>query len=89
MAGAMGFTGISQTFGRGYEEAIDKTPKASAPTDLKIETITPAFIRGVNSLYIKITTNQGIVGYGEGVDAVPGTIIWLNVLAIALKEETP
>ena len=60
-------------FGKPMEDAIDKTPKPSAPSDLKIESVTPAFIRGVNSLYIKITTNQGIIGYGEGVDAVPGT----------------
>jgi galactonate dehydratase len=73
LAAAMAPLAPLATFGKPMEEAIEKTPMASPPSDLKIESVTPAFIKGVNSLYIKITTNQGIVGYGEGVDAVPGT----------------
>ena len=33
-------------FGKPMEDAIDKTPKFSAPSDLKIESVTPAYISG-------------------------------------------
>src|SRR5687768_1409628 len=75
------------TFGKGYEEAIDKTPIKSPPSDLKIETVTPAYLPG-NRMYIKITTNQGIVGYGEGVDAVPGTYYFAKSFN-RLKDRNP
>jgi len=58
-------------FGQGYQTAIDKTPKISPPSDLKITSIKCGYIKG--SLFVKIYTNQGIWGCGEGVDAIPGT----------------
>ena len=60
-----------EVFGEGYKEAVDRTPKRSAPSDLKITDIKCGYIRG--SLFVKIFTNQDIYGVGEGVDAVPGT----------------
>ena len=59
------------TFGQGYEDAIDKTPKPSPPSDLKITDVKCGYIRG--SVFVKIYTNQDIWGCGEGVDAIPGT----------------
>ena len=59
------------TFGQGYEQAIDKTPKRSSPADLKITDVKCGYIRG--SVMVKIYTNQDIWGCGEGVDAIPGT----------------
>ncbi|MEO6732156.1 MAG: mandelate racemase/muconate lactonizing enzyme family protein [Ferruginibacter sp.] len=89
MAAAMAPFAPLAAFGKPMEDAIDRTPKFSAPTDLKIESVTPAFIRGVNSLYIKITTNQGIVGYGEGVDAVPGTYHLVKRFGNRLRGRNP
>ncbi len=60
-------------FGQGFQEAIDKTSKPSAPSDLKITGIKCGFIRGGHSLFVKIYSNQDIWGCGEGVDATPGT----------------
>src|SRR5687768_10600828 len=77
------------SFGKPMEDAMEKMPMPSAPSDLKIESVTPAFIRGVNSLYIKITTNQGIIGYGEGVDAVPGTYHLVKRMAFRLRNRNP
>src|SRR5688500_17555337 len=77
------------TFGNQIENAMKKMPMPTEPRDLKIESDTPAFIRGVNSLYIKITTNQGIVGYGEGVDAVPGTYHLVKRMAFRLRNRNP
>jgi galactonate dehydratase len=71
-AGAV-FAPLSATFGKPYETAIDNAPKLSAPADLKIESVTPAYLNRRNIMFIKITTNQGITGYGEAVDAMPGT----------------
>ena len=59
------------TFGQGYKTAIDKTPKISPPSDLKITEIKCGYIKG--SLFVKVFTNQDIWGCGEGVDAIPGT----------------
>ena len=61
------------TFGAAHQEAITKTPLFSAPTDLKITGVKSAYIRRGAGLFIKIMTNQGLIGYGEGVDAVGGT----------------
>ena len=76
------------TFGQGLENAIEKTPKASPPTDLKIENVTPAYLPG-NRMYVKITTNQGIVGWGEGVDAIPGTYYLAKSFIRPLKGRNP
>ncbi len=34
-------------------------------------------------MYVKITTNQGITGWGEAVDAIPGTYYVLKNFAVA------
>ncbi|MVT08361.1 twin-arginine translocation signal domain-containing protein [Chitinophaga sp. ysch24] len=39
------------TFGKGYEKAIDQTPKASSPSNLKITKVRCGYIRG--SLFVK------------------------------------
>ncbi len=49
------------TFGMGYQTAIDKTPRPSSPTDLKITEIKCGYIKG--SLFVKVFTNQDIWGY--------------------------
>ena len=65
------FASMSNTFGQGLTEAIDKAPKYSAPSDLKITDVKCAYSGG--GLFVKIITNQDIVGWGEGVDAIGGT----------------
>src|SRR6187455_523747 len=75
------------TFGQGYEEAIDKTPKRSAPADLKITDVKCGYIRG--SVMVKIYTNQDIWGCGEGVDAIPGTYHLVKNFGNRLKGKNP
>lgn len=77
------------SFGQGYEQAIDKTSKLSAPSDLKITDVKCAFIRGGNGLFVKIHTNQGIYGCGEGVDAVAGTYHLVQRIGRFLKDQNP
>jgi len=74
-------------FGKGYEDAIEKTSKPSAPSDLKITDVKCGFIRG--SLFVKIYTNQSIWGCGEGVDAVPGTYHLVKSFGARLKGKSP
>lgn len=76
-------------FGKGYEEAIDKTPKSSIPSDLKITDIKCGYIRGGHSLFVKIYSNQGIIGHGEGVDATPGTYHLVKQFGQRLKGKSP
>ncbi|MEO7766755.1 MAG: mandelate racemase/muconate lactonizing enzyme family protein, partial [Ferruginibacter sp.] len=80
------FTSLS-TFGQGFTEAIDKTPKFSAPADLKITDVKCAYSGG--GLFVKISTNQDIVGYGEGVDAVGGTYYLIQRLGRQLIGRSP
>ena len=75
------------TFGQGYEQAIDKTPKLSSPSDLKITDIKCGYIRG--SLFVKIYTNQDIWGCGEGVDAIPGTYHLVKNFGARIKGKNP
>src|SRR5882762_4533140 len=85
-AGAM--TPLS-TFGKGYETAIENTPKASIPSDLKITEIKCGYIRGGHSLFVKIFTNQAVWGCGEGVDATPGTYHLVKMFGERIKGESP
>lgn len=61
------------SFGQQLEQAVDSANLSSRPSGLQITNVTSAFLRGGSRLFVKIETNQGIVGYGEGVDAVSGT----------------
>jgi galactonate dehydratase len=74
-------------FGRGYETAISKTPRLSAPSDLKITEIKCGYVKG--SVFVKIYTNQDVWGCGEGVDAVPGTYYLVKNFEMRLKGKNP
>jgi len=89
LAATLGFTGLSETFGKGYTNAIDKNEKLSAPSDLKITDIKCGYIRGGNGLFVKIFTNQDIYGCGEGVDAVGGSYHLVQRLGRILNGQSP
>jgi galactonate dehydratase len=74
-------------FGKTYQEAIDKTPMYSPPSDLKITDVKCGYIRG--SLFVKIYTNQDIWGCGEGVDAIPGTYYLVKNFGMRLRGKSP
>ena len=60
-------------FGRELKSAVSNNKVNSRPSDLKIASVKCGFIRGGHGLFVKLHTNQGIWGCGEGVDATPGT----------------
>ena len=68
---AVGALAPIATFGQGLQTAVEKTSMSSIPTDLKITDIKCGFIRNGHSLFVKIYTNQDIVGHGEGVFRQP------------------
>jgi galactonate dehydratase len=74
-------------FGNGLEKAIQDAPKASAPSDLRITDVKCGYIGG--SLFVKIDTNQGIYGCGEGVDAIGGTYYLVQNLGRRLRNQNP
>ena len=74
-------------FGKTYQEAIDRTPMYSPPSDLKITDVKCGYIRG--SLFVKIYTNQDIWGCGEGVDAIPGTYYLVKNFGMRLRGKSP
>ena len=71
-ASAVAMTQV-KSFGAVHQLAIENTPKASAPADIKITGLKCCYIRGGSGLLVKIESNQDIYGLGEGVDAVAGT----------------
>jgi len=75
------------TFGQGYQDAIDKNEKLSAPSDLKITDVKCGYIGG--SLFVKIFTNQDIYGCGEGVDAINGTYYLVQSFGKRLRGQSP
>ena len=87
IAAAMTPFASMSAFGKGLEDAIEKTPKNSAPSDLTIKEVTCAYLRG--SLFVKMTTNQDIIGYGEGVDAIQGTYHLVKGWGNRLKGRSP
>ncbi|MGR3812227.1 mandelate racemase/muconate lactonizing enzyme family protein [Jiulongibacter sp. NS-SX5] len=76
-------------FGATFEKAIDRTPKSSSPSDLKITDIKCGYIRNGGSLFVKIYTNQDIIGHGEGVDAVAGTYHLVKRMGNFIKGQSP
>jgi len=86
-AGMAPFVGLSNTFGQGLTNAMEKTPKPSAPSDLKITDVKCAYSGG--GLFVKIFTNQDIYGCGEGVDAVGGTYYLVQRLGRQLRGRSP
>lgn len=78
----LGVTGaVVATKFDGLAHSVDATPKYSSPSDLKITEVKCGFIRGEHSLFVKIYTNQGIVGHGQGVDGVYGTYYVVHHIA--------
>ena len=76
-------------YGKGYETAIAKTHKLSAPSSLKITDLKCGYIRRGHGLFVKIYTNQDIVGHGEGVDATPGTYHLVKMFGEKLNGKSP
>src|SRR5512138_124789 len=74
-------------FAKGYEKSVQDAPKASAPSDLRITDVKCAYIGG--SLFVKIYTNQGIWGCGEGVDAIGGTYYVVQNMGRRLRGQSP
>ncbi len=86
-AGMAPFVGLSKTFGQGLTDAMERTPKSSAPSDLKITDVKCAYSGG--GLFVKISTNQDIVGWGEAVDAIGGTYYLVQRLGRGLIGSNP
>ena len=76
-------------YGKGDETAINRAPKVSSPSKLKITDTKCGFIRGGKGLFVKIYSNQDIVGHGEGVDATPGTYHLVKRFGERLRGKSP
>lgn len=86
---SIGLTGAAflSNFGSGLEAAVHKTPKASAPSDIKITEVKCGYVRG--ALYVKIYTNQDVWGCGEAVDAIQGTYFMVKRMGDQIKGQSP
>lgn len=71
----------------GLAQAVDSAPQASAPSALRITDVKCGYVRG--SLFVKIHTNQGIWGCGEGVDAIGGTYHLVQSIGRRLSGQSP
>ncbi len=88
LASALGAASLN-SFGQELKTAVERTPSSSNPSDLKITDIKCGYIRGGHSLFVKIHTNQGIWGCGEGVDATPGTYHLVKMMGERIKGKSP
>ncbi|GAA4397330.1 mandelate racemase/muconate lactonizing enzyme family protein [Nibrella viscosa] len=88
IAGVFSAASLS-SFGEGLEQAVERTPLSSSPSDLRITDIKCGYIRGGHSLFVKVHTNQGIWGCGEAVDATPGTYHLVKMMAERIKNKSP
>jgi galactonate dehydratase len=79
--------GFFSTFGQSLEAAVERTPSASNPSDLKITDVKCGYVRG--ALYVKIYTNQDVWGCGEAVDAIQGTYYMVKRLGDQIKGQSP
>src|SRR5437868_4662330 len=70
-----------------FQQAVEKTSQASAPSALRITDVKCGYIRG--SLFVKIHTNQGIWGCGEAVDAIQGTYHLVQSFGQRIRGESP
>jgi galactonate dehydratase len=71
--GSAAVAGLFTNFGAGIQNSVANQKLNSAPSDLKITKISAAFCtESQRRMFLKIETNQGITGYGEGTDAVVG-----------------
>jgi len=86
-----GFFGSAATlsFGNELESAVTSSTIQSRPSDLKITHVKCAYIRGGHGLFVKIHTNQGIWGCGEGADATPGTYHLVKMFETRLIDKNP
>src|SRR5690606_9714517 len=63
----------SAVYAQEAQSRLDGIRPYSRPSDLRITDLKIGYIRGGSHLFVKIYTNQDIVGHGEGADAVRGT----------------
>lgn len=84
LASAMTFGGL-----QGLNTAVARNALYSRPTDLKITDLKCGYIRNGHSLFVKIHTNQGIWGCGEGVDATPGTYHLVKMMGDRIRGKNP
>lgn len=76
--------------GNYLETGIAEASPHSQASDLKITRVRSAYMRGHGThLFIKIETNQGITGYGEGMDAVSGSVGLVQHMADRIKGKNP
>ena len=82
--------GLMTNFGAGLQRAVSGQTTSSAPSDLKITRVSAASCtRTQRKMFVKIETNQGITGYGEGVDAVIGAYFLCLELGKQLTGKNP
>jgi galactonate dehydratase len=70
-----------------FGQAVDDAKQASSPSALRITDLKCGYVRG--SLFVKVHTNQGIWGCGEGVDAIGGTYNLVQSFGQRIRGQNP
>lgn len=78
---------MTSTLGQGLIDANERTSKMSAPSDIRITAVKVAYSGG--GMFVKLESNQGLVGWGEAVDASVGTYYLLKRMAGQLVGQSP
>src|SRR5215204_4413401 len=70
-----------------FGQAVEGAKQASSPSALRITDLKCGYVRG--SLFVKVHTNQGIWGCGEGVDAIGGTYNLVQSFGQRIRGQNP
>jgi galactonate dehydratase len=70
-----------------FGQAVESARRESSPSALRITDVKCGYVRG--SLFVKIHTNQGIWGCGEGVDAIGGTYHLVQSIGRRISGQSP
>jgi galactonate dehydratase len=88
--GSAASAALFTNFGTELQAAVGIQSLSSSPADLKITKVSAAYmLKEQRKMFIKIETNQGITGYGEGEDAVIGTYYLAKYLGEHLIGKNP
>lgn len=88
--GSAASAALFTSYGAELQASVGNQSLSSGPSDLKITRISSAYmLKEQRKMFVKIETNQGLIGYGEGEDAVIGTHYLVKYLGQQLIGKNP
>ncbi|MFC1541074.1 mandelate racemase/muconate lactonizing enzyme family protein [Candidatus Latescibacterota bacterium] len=78
---------MMSNMGSRLEQAVEAQPLSSSPSKLRVTSVDWAYLGG--RLFVRVKTNQGIMGTGEGVDAIGGSQGLIEQFGLQIVNQNP